>query len=180
MVVLAHAPAESASVEARMTKLNAIARRKAPSIKQLMSMLPLSPKGDMTILEAASEKKRRGRPTVLPSWWDVRMNLNAKTTRGQHNRYYKHRALEVLGLLDGLKKGRRVPKQFAWLVNWEALKRNTRGALKSGVLAEIGRFAEDNEEVAIEAAKRICRMAPATVKAAEAIVRHWRVVCWKA
>jgi len=110
--------------------------------------------------EAAS-KKRRGRPKVMDKIFaklakDI--SPDVKTTRGLQNVHYRQRAFICLGLGDDAR--------FKWLCDSEAMMKDGPNAWKPGILAELGRFNDDEELRAY--AEAICEQKP---KTKDAIVR---------
>jgi hypothetical protein len=76
---------------------------------------------DREISEAASEKKRRGRPRVIPEGWAkelARIHPEIKTERGHQNNDYAHTALRILSLLPQ-DKPLQGYEHLCWLADWE-------------------------------------------------------------
>jgi hypothetical protein len=126
--------------------------------------------GVLAISEAAS--KKRGRPRVMSEWFrnSVAFDLyhpGIKTERGRQNVKYLYRAIDALDIAPcgtGL-------AEFGWLVDWAAADAGNKGAIKAGILTELGRM----EGHAVEAARALAGMQPLTVKQAAAFLRGWRL-----
>jgi hypothetical protein len=116
------------------------------------------------ISEAASEKRKRGRPAVFDEEY-LRIHRSAfpgLSRRGMLNACYRTRAINLL----------EDHPEFAWLVDPEAMKRGEPGAWQPDILAELGRI-EDDELLAFQALV-LCKEKP-SVKAAVAQLRRSRL-----
>jgi hypothetical protein len=124
-----------------------------------------------TLTEAASEKPRRGRPPTFPNAMLAQMGgwLNQHTRRGKTNRMF---ALDGMKFMLG-------DDAFRPILDFEAAKQGVRGAVKLGVLTEIGRIMHElGDEAAIFAAKDIVREITErglTSRGAERLLRGWRM-----
>jgi hypothetical protein len=126
-----------------------------------------------TIPEAAS--KKRGRPRVIHEWFESYCRdhfPHVVTARGRQNLKYMYLAIDVLDLdPDG---GAGLEK-FGWLLDWKSADRHRKGAIKSGILAELGRIAAIyGVEFAAEAAAAMCEVKP-SVKEGIAKLRRMRL-----
>jgi hypothetical protein len=68
--------------------------------------------------EAASEKRKRGRPTVIPpsaALFRLLWNDRISTERGMQNQYYAQGAIKALKLLPD----NDIPSDLRWLVDWD-------------------------------------------------------------
>jgi hypothetical protein len=122
------------------------------------------------ITEAAS--KKRGRPRVMSEWFRNSVvfdtyHSGVKTERGRQNVKYLYRAIDALDIAPGSAG----LAEFGWLVDWAGVDAGHKGAIKSGVLTELGRM----EGNAAEAARALAGMQPLTVKQAAAFLRGWRL-----
>ena len=64
--------------------------------------------------------------------------------------------------------------EFNWLVDWEHADRHARGGIRWGILAELGRLTEiEDQETVVSVAREICRRQP-SVKEGVALVRRVR------
>jgi hypothetical protein len=89
-------------------------------------------------LEAAS--KKRGRPKFEAQHIQMLRAMHvivAKSNRQAQTWVYYAEATKVLGIVADVA----VPSPFPHLVDWEKGKKGVRGAIKYGVMAEIGRMA---------------------------------------
>jgi hypothetical protein len=113
------------------------------------------------ISEAASEKRKRGRPAAFdPDGMRMfrRLYPEIKTKRGLQDKVCQVRAIRLLG------KG--ADPSFFWLF---CPKTNT---VRASILAELGRI-EDDEALRVFATQ-VCESKPKT-KDASAIIRRWRL-----
>jgi hypothetical protein len=131
----------------------------------------------MDISEAASEKRRRGRPRVLTGEWATaieRLRPEIKTDRGRQNFDYAYRAIRALSIghedrpLQGY-------EHLQWLVDWKRANQYRRGAVKWAILTELGRRSTKyGDEFAIKVADRVCKEKP-EVKQGAAMIRRIRL-----
>jgi len=115
--------------------------------------------------EAASEKRRRGRPRLTNAALDDILKFigpDIQTRRGLLNVFYRQLALDVLQL----------DPRFAWVADGTKMKAGVRGAWKPGILTELGRIRDADTMRAV--AFRICELRPKT-KEAVAIIRRFRL-----
>jgi hypothetical protein len=124
------------------------------------------------ISEAAS--KKRGRPRVTSDWFDSFCHNhfgNIKTARGRQNKRYLYLAIDVLDLHPG---GAGLEK-LGWLIDWQAADAWQHGAIKAGILCELGRFAQvASAALTCEVAELVCDGKP-SVKQGAAFVRRLRM-----
>jgi hypothetical protein len=117
------------------------------------------------ITEAASEKRKRGRPPViLPGLSEQVVSMFApdvKTRRAKLDAYYRIHALAVL---------KDVP-EATWLCDMEAMKAGKSKSWKPAILTELGRI--EDVEALRHMAKLVCDAKPST-KEAVAWLRRWR------
>jgi hypothetical protein len=102
--------------------------------------------------------------------WDLKFK-HLNTDRGRQNIKYAYLAM---GVLDIGPKGVGLP-ELGWMVDWDAADQNRKGAIKWGILTELGRLAE----VAVPEAVRqyagiICEWKPDT-KRGIAFLRRQRL-----
>lgn len=128
---------------------------------------------------AATEKKKRGRPPAFDPYimQGVQMYHGALKRRSHVNELYKHEAISVLGLLpekdENGERGWSHP--LRWLADYEAADAGKSGAIKKGILVELGRLVRSHgEEQAREVAEWIVRQRP-SVKEGAAMVRQVRL-----
>jgi hypothetical protein len=150
----------------------------------------MTAKTDKGISEAASAKRKRGRPPIMgeevTAIVDLGAGENVKTHRHKLNVYYQMRALAVLpddprftwlvgrakampGAKDAWKGKirRQMMNRFPGKEEWI----DAKGALKQGILSELGRFG--NDEDVKDIALHICELKPKT-KNAVAMIRRWQ------
>lgn len=132
-------------------------------------------------MEAAS-KKKRGRPRTIPEGMFPKGLLTAGTERGRQNYVYALDGMAAIGCAAGPKQsdGRLATTAFPLLVDWNAAEESRRGAVKFGVLAEIGRASREfSPDVVMLMATRIHEAlldgSLNTAREAETQVRAWRV-----
>lgn len=116
------------------------------------------------ISEAASEKRKRGRPRIMGPSAESMADFVApdvKSSRGRQDSYYRMIALTVLTK----------DERLAWLADESAMKAGT-GRWKPSILSELGRI--PNEEDLKAVALRICELKPKT-KDAVAMIRRARL-----
>jgi hypothetical protein len=118
---------------------------------------------DNVLSEAASKKRKRGRPRVINRAAEKMVNFvspDIKTVRGKQDTFYCLRAVDIL-MMDS---------RFTWIVDPEKMKAGT-GGWKKSILSELGRIwnHEDLKAVAL----RICELKPKT-KDAVAMIRLCR------
>jgi len=117
------------------------------------------------IPEAASQKRKRGRPPVFDPGYRAAMKTifpDIKTHRGMTDSLYRGRAINLL-----TKDGR-----FAWVADGARMKAGAPGAWKPSILVELGRIPNDEDLKAV--ALRICELKPKT-KEAVAMIRRFRL-----
>jgi len=97
------------------------------------------------------------------------------TDRQHLNRHYANRAMEILGLTPGPKWRGRIPPA-TWLVDWAGETYGKLGAIKWGVLEQLGRmsYAGFTDEAVRDAAAKIEKLR-LTVKDAARVLRHYRL-----
>jgi hypothetical protein len=119
-------------------------------------------------------KPKRGRPRVMSELFQGYAHFHyghVKTDRGRQNLRYAYNAIDVLDIQP---EGSRLA-EFGWLINWAHADKDRKGAIKWGILTEIGRIAEQlGDDHAIEAARYVCNQQD-TVKASIAELRNWRL-----
>ncbi len=95
------------------------------------------------------------------------------TDRQYGNRYYAERAIAILGLAPHADGSFPEPN---WLVDWPGADRGKKGAIKWGVLTELGRLSEARIEAKmIVALAHVVSQERLTVKDAEQRLRNWRL-----
>jgi len=115
--------------------------------------------------EAASEKKKRGRPRLISDQWRPNLAMiwgdRITTERGLQDVMYRCDAHSVL-------KG---DARFTWLIDPEGIKTSAPGSFKQSILSELGRLrdAETIKAVALQ----VCELKPRT-KAAIVMIRQCR------
>jgi hypothetical protein len=117
--------------------------------------------------EAASEKRKRGRPPVMADHDEALVSYCApdvRTRRGKLDVFYRQRALGILAI-------RTKDKRFAWVADRAAIEAETKDAWKPGILSALGRIPNDEDLKAV--ALRVCELKPKT-KDAIAMIRRWR------
>jgi len=117
------------------------------------------------ISEAASQKRKRGRPPVFNPGYRAAMKTifpDIKTHRGMTDSLYRGRAINLL-----TKDGR-----FAWVADGARMKAGAPGAWKPSILVELGRIPNDENLKAV--ALRICELKPKT-KDAVSMIRRARL-----
>jgi hypothetical protein len=125
----------------------------------------MTEKTERGISEAASEKRKRGRPPIWGKQVERRFEglfPDVKTRRGTQNVIYRQIAVDVLTK----------DPRFAWLCDKEKMMKGDPHAWKPSILAELGRISDSEELKAV--ALRICELKPETVKAAVAMIRRAR------
>jgi hypothetical protein len=127
------------------------------------------------ISEAASEKKRRGRPRI-PGFevYDGIRSLyhEVKTNHGYHNKLYEQEATMALGLLPSMGGPPEGYEHLQWLADWKGADRNKRGTIKSSILTELGRLLRVAEfDTVLYVADIICKEKPSTKNAIARIRR---------
>jgi hypothetical protein len=127
------------------------------------------------ITEAAS--KKRGRPRVLSEAFRSSAFIAAyypqiHTERGRQNVKYFYRAVDALKIHpDGPGLA-----EFGWLIDWESADRYRKGAIKFGILVELGRIAcTHGVECAAAAARSLAAENTRTVKQGIAFLRLMRL-----
>lgn len=109
-------------------------------------------------IKESDSKNRRGRPcSVNPKVLNSirRLYPGIKTTRGIYQKMYEHLAIRSLGFFDeDRQNGENHP--LKWLYDYK--NEGKKGAIKSSILAELGRF-EDGQEM-YEVALGICQSKP--------------------
>jgi hypothetical protein len=129
------------------------------------------------ISEAASDKRRRGRPRLLTGDWArtvIWLYPDIRTDRGRQNVTYATEALKRLGLSpeDHPPQGY---EHLRWLADWPASNAGRRSAVKWSILAELGRLAmRASDEAVFLAADRVCKQQLST-KEGTAVVRRFRL-----
>jgi hypothetical protein len=117
------------------------------------------------ISEAASEKRRRGRPPVFDPGYRAAIGSlfnEVKTHRGKTDCLYRQRAFNLLE-----KDGR-----FAWVADGAKARSGSPDAWKPSILVELGRIPNDEDLKVI--ALRICELKPKT-KEAVSMIRRFRL-----
>jgi hypothetical protein len=125
----------------------------------------MTAKTEGRISEAASEKRKRGRPPVFDPAYRSEIGglFNEVTThRGMTDCLYRQRAFNLLS-----KDGR-----FAWVADGPRSAAGAPDALKSSILVELGRIPNDEDLKAV--ALRICELKPKT-KDAVSMIRRVRL-----
>jgi len=120
---------------------------------------------DKGISEAASEKRKRGRPPVFDPGYRAAIGSlfnEVKTHRGKTDCLYRQRAFNLLE-----KDGR-----FAWVADGAKARAGSPDAWKPSILVELGRIPNDEDLKAV--ALRICELNPKT-KEAVAMIRRFRL-----
>ena len=124
-------------------------------------------------MEAAS--KKRGRPPAFaPHYFDFMKDvLPGHTRRNKLNRLYSTDGLQII-------RAANQHEFFLPLFDDRPEASHRRGAVKTGVLAEIGRYARAfGDQFALERATRIVHVITQhnlTAREAELCVRRWRLV----
>lgn len=112
---------------------------------------------DKGISEAASEKRKRGRPPIMnkdaAALVDWVAGNDVKTRRHKLNVYYRQRAVKVL-VND---------PRFTWVADEEKMTAGAAGAWKTGILSELGRIGNVEDMKAF--AQVICELKPKTKEA---------------
>ena len=126
----------------------------------------MTEKTEDRISEAASEKRKRGRPPIMGEdiarHIDLTAGGNVQTHRHKLNIYYQIRALSLLG----------EDSHFSWLVDLPKAKAGAKNAWKPGILSELGRIWDDEGLKIV--ALRICELKPKT-KDAITMIRRVRL-----
>jgi hypothetical protein len=129
------------------------------------------------ISEAASEKKRRGRPRMLSAFQETHLKHvmnNLTTDRSRQNFTYAGDAFNVLGVGPG-GRPRQGYENLRWLADWDAVARGARGKVRWSILAELGRLTRvAPDDVVYQVADQICGEKPCT-KDAVAFIRRVRL-----
>lgn len=128
------------------------------------SRFPIEFRKPLPIFRVMSDQpKRRGRPTVLPRWFEKGAYPHIHTERQHQAQWYAHEAVDALGLLPG--KGAR-PN---WLVDWDAADHGKMGSYKVSVLEQLGRLVVDgyNLDDIRKLADQLCEHEPTTKDAVE-------------
>jgi hypothetical protein len=118
------------------------------------------------ISEAASEKRKRGRPRLIPASMlgVVDFATSCRTARGKQDVYYRLRAIHVLA----------GDERFSWLADSRAMEDGSPNAWKPSILSELGRFQSDATLRAFALA--LCEIRPRpTSKAAVSMLRRARL-----
>jgi len=122
--------------------------------------------------EKFSEKKRRGRPRLLPPYEEAayRRSMPARDIRTLQNKDYQVRAMRVLGL----NKINTPDCPFSWLGDISKMDVNVseQRFFRKTILCELGRIYGDLS--LIKAATEICRLKPETQDAVK-MIRGWRL-----
>jgi hypothetical protein len=118
-------------------------------------------------------ESKRGRPRVMSDLFDgfVKEHYgHVKTDRGRQNIQAAYHAIDVLDMHPDHNH-----PELGWLVDWDAANKYRKGAIKWGILTEIGRIANLlGDDAAHEAARYVCKEKP-SVKQAIATLRNWRM-----
>ena len=125
----------------------------------------MTAKTEGRISEAASEKRKRGRPPVFdPAYRAAIGNLfnEVKTHRGKTDCLYRQRAFNLLSK----------DARFAWVADGAKARSGSPDAWKPSILVELGRIPNDEDLKAV--ALRICELKPKT-KDAVSMIRRARL-----
>ena len=116
------------------------------------------------ISETVSEKKKRGRPKIVPDWeTDLVKNMHdGDTVRSDQNNYY---LLEAMNALD-------FDPEFAWLLPAHAEIKAGRATIRKTIMYELGRL--QDAEVIRAVASRVCELKQKS-KDAVAMIRRFRL-----
>ena len=115
--------------------------------------------------EAASEKRRRGRPRIMDEEWHAIVDAltpEVRTERARHDFHYRTKAIQTLCY----------EPRFAWLADEGKMAVGAKDAWKPSILAELGRIRDADTLRAV--ALRICELRPST-KEAVALIRRFRL-----
>jgi hypothetical protein len=119
------------------------------------------------ISEAASEKRKRGTPRIMPEAYRAFLAEwypDVRTERGRQDIAYRFRAMDLLS----------PDPRFSWLADSEAMKAGAPNAWKPSILSELGRFR--NDETLRSFALALCEIRPRpTSKAAVSMLRRARL-----
>lgn len=100
---------------------------------------------------AAPEKRKRGRPRIMPASYSTFLAEwypDIRTERGRQDIAYRLRALDVLA----------DDERFSWLADSEAMEAGSPNAWKPSILSELGRFG--NDETLRSFALALCEIRP--------------------
>lgn len=130
-----------------------------------------------TATETVSETRKGGRPRVFSEGLEAFMRPagmfdGCASRHGVTNRWYQHRAFEVLFMPDGGSLDPERQERFRWLLDPEKERAGVPRAVRTTLLQELGRFADDG--VMLEAADVLCETKPKT-KAGVAWLRRVRL-----
>ena len=116
------------------------------------------------ISETVSEKKKRGRPKIVPEWeiklWEKMSAFD--TARSYQNKHY---LLEAMNALE-------YDPEFAWLLPAEAEIKAGRAKIRNAIMYELGRL--QDRDVIRAVASRVCELKQKS-KDAVAMIRRFRL-----